>query len=89
MPSRRKSRAIKTRRAIQGPRNDGGEGNMIYRVVSVDEEEVFADGNHPLAGVELHFSIDIVEVREATAEELAQATGAAADDCEDGGCECC
>ena len=65
---------------FEGPRSDGGEGSMIYRVVSVDEEEVFADGNHPLAGVELHFSIDIVEVRAATADELAQASGAGAAD---------
>ena len=28
------------------------------------------DGNHPLAGMTLHFDITIREVREATAEEI-------------------
>ena len=28
------------------------------------------DGNHPLAGVTLNFDVAVVEVRDATAEEL-------------------
>jgi FKBP-type peptidyl-prolyl cis-trans isomerase SlyD len=28
------------------------------------------DGNHPLAGVELNFSVEVLEVRDATKEEL-------------------
>lgn len=39
-------------------------------VVSVENDEVTIDGDHPLAGVTLHFAVDIIEVREATAEEL-------------------
>ena len=57
---------------FEGPRADGAEGTMVYRVVQVENDEVFADANHPLAGVELHFSIDVVSVREATAKELEQ-----------------
>ena len=78
---------------FEGPRADGAEGTMVYRVVKVENEEVFADGNHPLAGVELHFSIDVVEVREATAEELEQGHAMAAVQkqdgcCNDTGCGC-
>ncbi|HLT40951.1 MAG TPA: peptidylprolyl isomerase, partial [Enhygromyxa sp.] len=38
--------------------------------VDVGDDEVLVDVNHPLAGVELHFSVNISEVRQATAEEL-------------------
>lgn len=46
------------------------EGIQMIMVVAADEEIVTVDGNHPLAGVELHFSVDIREVRDASAEEL-------------------
>jgi FKBP-type peptidyl-prolyl cis-trans isomerase SlyD len=39
-------------------------------VVSIENDEVTIDGNHALAGVTLHLSVDIIEVREATTEEL-------------------
>jgi FKBP-type peptidyl-prolyl cis-trans isomerase SlyD len=45
------------------------EGHMLT-VVSVTDAEVTVDGNHPLAGQTLHFDVEIVEVRDATAEEL-------------------
>jgi FKBP-type peptidyl-prolyl cis-trans isomerase SlyD len=41
------------------------------RVVGVDAEHVTIDGNHPLAGKDLHFEVKVVDVRTATAEELA------------------
>jgi FKBP-type peptidyl-prolyl cis-trans isomerase SlyD len=28
------------------------------------------DFNHPLAGTDLHFSVEVLDVREATSEEL-------------------
>jgi len=31
---------------------------------------VLLNGNHPLAGVTLHFSVEITDVRMATADEL-------------------
>lgn len=46
-------------------------GIQIIRVISVDGENVTIDGNHPLAGERLHFDVSVVEVREATEEELA------------------
>lgn len=48
---------------------DQGEQSVI--VVDVTDEEVTVDGNHPLAGIDLEFDIEILTVRAATAEELA------------------
>ena len=39
-------------------------------VVSVDENIVQMDFNHPLAGEDLHFTGEVLEVRDATPEEL-------------------
>lgn len=49
--------------------NDGSM--QIIRIVSVDGDEVTIDANHPLAGVPLNFDVTVVEVRDATEEELA------------------
>ncbi len=43
----------------------------IVRVVEVDGDEVLLDANHPLAGVDLNFEVELTAVREASAEELA------------------
>jgi len=46
-------------------------GMQILTVMKVEDDVVVVDGNHPLAGETLHFSVDITDVREATEEELA------------------
>jgi len=47
------------------------EGNQMYGLVlEVAENHVAMDFNHPLAGHDLHFVGEVLEVREATAEEL-------------------
>lgn len=48
---------------------DGPQGPISFLVVSVNEKTATLDGNHPLAGQTLHFSVEIVEVRAATDEE--------------------
>ncbi|TRW49591.1 peptidylprolyl isomerase [Aliidiomarina halalkaliphila] len=48
---------------------DNGEQSVM--VVEVSDETVTVDGNHPLAGVDLTFDVSVVEVRDATEEELA------------------
>ncbi len=48
---------------------EGGE--LVVTVTEVSGETVTVDGNHPLAGVELHFDVTVREIREASAEELA------------------
>ena len=51
----------------QGP----NEQPIMVTVVAVEEDKVTIDGNHPLAGVELNFDVEIMDVRDATAEEIA------------------
>ena len=51
---------------------EDAQGNRRRIVVrSVDGDEVIIDGNHPLAGVQLHFDVEIVGVRSASEEEIA------------------
>jgi len=40
-------------------------------VTAVDGDAVVLDRNHPLAGVTLHFDVEVMEIRDATAEERA------------------
>ena len=48
------------------------DGSVQHIVVKeVEGDEVVIDANHPLAGVELHFDVEIVEVRVAVEEEIA------------------
>lgn len=47
------------------------EGEMIVvTVTDVEEDDITVDGNHPLAGKNLNFGVKVVDVREATSEEL-------------------
>ena len=47
------------------------DGNtLVVTVAKVEEESVTVDGNHPLAGVQLNFDVRVMEVREATSEEI-------------------
>ena len=45
-------------------------GPRVVTVVGVDSAAVKIDANHPLAGVTLNFDVKIVDVRDATTEEL-------------------
>ena len=49
---------------------NGPQGDVVFTVVEVGDEEVTLDGNHPLAGQRLHFDVEITDVRAATDEEL-------------------
>ncbi len=49
---------------------EGEFGEQTVLITKVDGNEVTIDGNHPLAGMTLHFDITIREVRPATKEEL-------------------
>jgi FKBP-type peptidyl-prolyl cis-trans isomerase SlyD len=42
----------------------------VVTVVGIEGDEVMLDANHPLAGVDLTFDVEIVGVRPATPEEL-------------------
>lgn len=45
-------------------------GPRIVTVVGIEGDEVKIDANHPLAGVTLNFDVKIMNVRQATADEL-------------------
>jgi FKBP-type peptidyl-prolyl cis-trans isomerase SlyD len=46
----------------------------VVTVVAIEGEEVLLDANHPLAGEELHFEVELLVMRAATPAEL-PATG--------------
>ena len=48
---------------------DGGT-RTVFTVKAVVGDKIQVDGNHPLAGETLHFSVEIAGVRDATQEEL-------------------
>ena len=69
-------------------RGDDGETQVIT-VTEVADSGVTVDGNHPLAGQVLNFSVRVEEVREATEDEIAhghlhggESTGCSDDDCD-------
>lgn len=47
------------------------EGNqLVARIAGIEDSTVLLDFNHPLAGQDLHFAGTVVNVREATSDEL-------------------
>lgn len=46
-------------------------GPRMVTVTGVQGDMVTVDGNHPLAGQNLNFEVEVTDVREATEEELA------------------
>ena len=51
-------------------RATGSQGPRLVTVVRVDRDFVTVDGNHPLAGRTLNFSVEVAGVRKATHEEI-------------------
>jgi len=45
-------------------------GPRVVTVVGVEGDQVTIDGNHPLAGMTLHFDVTIADVRDASEEEI-------------------
>jgi FKBP-type peptidyl-prolyl cis-trans isomerase SlyD len=50
----------------QGP---GGE-TLVVTIAEVEGDTITVDGNHPLAGIPLNFAVEVIEVRDASEEEL-------------------
>jgi len=44
---------------------------MPFTITEVNDEDVTIDFNHPLAGKDLNFDIELLNVRDATSEEIA------------------
>ena len=51
-------------------RAEGSNGPVVVRVDSVNGDQVTIDANHPLAGENLDFSVKVVDVRQASPEEI-------------------
>ncbi|MCF0242024.1 MAG: peptidylprolyl isomerase [Treponema sp.] len=64
-------------------------GPKVVRAIKVTDEAITLDGNHELAGKTLYFDIEILEVRDATEEELNPrqgGCGSCGGGCSGGGC---
>lgn len=74
------------------PMMDSNGNRLNGIVLEVTEDTVKMDFNHPLAGDDLHFSGTVIEVREATEDELMDSCGCDDDSCgsgcNSGGCGC-
>lgn len=55
---------------FEGREEESGE-LLIYTVTDIADDKIVVDGNHPLAGKTVRFDCKVMDVRPATAEELA------------------
>ena len=60
---------VKVGGQLEGRTDDGQP--RVFHVMKIKGPEVHLDGNHPLAGKALRFTIKVTGVRAATAEEIA------------------
>jgi FKBP-type peptidyl-prolyl cis-trans isomerase SlyD len=51
--------------------DDSDDESLIFTVTEIADDKVVLDGNHPLAGIALRFSLDVADVRAASDEEIA------------------
>ena len=52
------------------PMSDNDGNHLHGKVLKVDEENITMDFNPPLAGVDLHFTGTVIDVRDASKEEI-------------------
>lgn len=50
---------------------DTPDGPITFMVLAIEGNEAVLDANHPLAGKTLTFDVEVIDVREASAEEIA------------------
>jgi len=46
------------------------KGTMVVTVAAIEDDKVLLDANHPLAGKALTFAVEVLDVRDATVEEI-------------------
>ncbi len=62
--------SLKVGQQLRG--GDGPDGHpMVFTVKEISKKEAVLDANHPLAGQDVRFALTVLEVREATEEEIA------------------
>ncbi|HTV97432.1 MAG TPA: peptidylprolyl isomerase [Steroidobacteraceae bacterium] len=69
VPKRTLQRSGEIRKGMQF-RAQTEQGLRVFTVTAVTGDMVTLDGNHPLADQTLHFEVEVIGVRSATAEEL-------------------
>jgi FKBP-type peptidyl-prolyl cis-trans isomerase SlyD len=47
-----------------------GDNHHVFTIIGEDGDDVNIDGNHPLAGQALNFSVEVLGIRPATEEEI-------------------
>lgn len=67
---------------FRGPHPQDASRAALFTITAVEGERIRATANHPLAGMELRVSCEVVAVRPATDDELAACCG-------QGGCGSC
>jgi FKBP-type peptidyl-prolyl cis-trans isomerase SlyD len=58
------------------------DGEQSVMIIDKTDTTVTVDGNHPLAGMSLAFEVEVVDVREATADEIKHGHVHGEDGCE-------
>ena len=59
---------VKVGMQLQSQDKDGNA--FLVTVTKIEDDKITVDGNHPLAGQTLHFSVSIESIRKAETEEL-------------------
>jgi len=78
---------------FQAPHPSDRNRTAAFTVLEVAGTEVRCTANHPLAGVTLHFNLEVVEIRDGTQEEVLQGRvmapgeGASSGCCSDPNCD--
>lgn len=70
------------------PMRDAQGNTLNGTVEAITDEFVKMDFNHPMAGTDLHFIGEVVEVREPREEDIHTCGGSCGDGCGDSGCGC-
>lgn len=47
------------------------QGMQVVTVAKINEETITIDGNHPMAGKALNFDVTVLDIRDASADEIA------------------
>ncbi len=68
IPKREFPPGVKVGGSLQG--RDASGASRVFTVVKVKGDQVLLDGNHPMAGKALRFSLTVADVRAASAAEV-------------------
>ena len=69
LPKKQFPPGVKVGGQLEGHGDDGQM--MVFNVMKIKGDTVLLDGNHPLAGKALRFAVKVLDVRQASEEEIA------------------